>query len=248
MKNQKILKTLSRLFLTLLLFVIIQGCGKKENNSSDDKKSENKIESKDLVSLDKPVYVEFELSGDVSGTFKTYYKNKKMKTESVMKVGGGEAKSTMYSDGSTIYTITEAAGTKMGMKMDASKFYDPSNKNNKSFDFSAFKDKMKDYTKIGEEDVIGKHCDIYQSNKESKLKMWVYKELIPLKMQTDKMTMVATKLDVDVNVNDDIFVPPSDVKYTDMNSMMEDMKNPDKMKDMQEQMKQMEEGMKNYKK
>jgi hypothetical protein len=165
-----------------------------------------------------------------------------------MNIAGKDVKNTVISDGSVVYSITDMNGVKMGMKFDAASFSDPSKRKGDQIDISSFKDRMKDYTKIGEEDILGRHCDIYQSNKSPNLKMSVYKDLIPLKIQSEKMTMVATKIDKDVDVSDDIFTPPSDVKFTDMGTMMEDLKNPDKMKDMKEQMKQMEEGMKNYKK
>jgi len=249
--KKTIILSLSKLVLTAILaFAFVQGCGKKDTTTTtDDKKSDNRTtDVKDITSLDKPVYVEFQLTGDVNGTMKTYYKIKKVRSESLMKIGGNDAKSTMYYDGTTIFTVTEVGGMKSGMKMDATKYYDPNNKDNKAFDITSFKERIKDYTKVGEEEIIGKHCDIYQSNKDPELKMSVYKELIPLKIQKGKMTMVATKLDMDVNVSDDMFNPPADVKYMDMNDMMKDMKNPNKMKDAQEQLKQMEEGLKNYKK
>ena len=242
-------RTIYFIFTVLMFLFLANGCGKKETTSNDDKKTDSKSDSKsdakDILSLDKPVYVEFQVSGDVTGTVKTYYKDKKFKSETNMNMKGNEIKSTIYSDGTTMYTVSELGGVKTGMKMDASKYSEQGKDN---FDMSTFKDKLKDYTKIGEEDIIGKHCDIYQSNKNADLKMSVYQEMIPLKIQMKSMTLVATKLDKDVNVNDDIFNPPSDVKFMDMNSMMKDLKNSDKMKDAEEQMKNMEEGMKNLKK
>ena len=209
MKKTEILLNLSKLFLIAILsFAFIQGCGKKDTTTTtDDKKSDNKTESKDITSLDKPMYVEFQLTGEINGTMKAYYKTKKLRSESTMKIAGNDATSTMYYDGTTIYTITEVAGMKTGMKMDASKYYDPKNKDNKAFDITSFKERMKDYTKVGEEDVAGKHCDIYQKNDDPNLKMSVYKDLIPLKIVREKMTMVATKLDMDINVSDDMFNP-----------------------------------------
>jgi hypothetical protein len=165
-----------------------------------------------------------------------------------MNIAGKEMKSTIISDGSIVYSISDVNGVKMGMKFDASTYSDSSKRKSNQIDISSFKDKMKDYTKIGEEDIVGRHCDIYQNNKNPNLKMSVYKDLIPLKIQMEKMTIVATKFDQDVNVNDEMFTPPSDVKFTDMNTMMEDLKNPEKLKDMKDKMKEMEEQMKNLKK
>lgn len=232
---------------TLMLFLFLaNGCGKKDTTSNDDKKTDSKSDSKGPISLDKPVYVEFNITGEIDGTVKAYYMNKKFKSENTMKVAGNNMTSTIYSDGTNIHTVTEIGGVKTGMKMDATKYADPSKPDN--FDISSIKDRLKDYTKVGEEDIIGKHCDIYQSNKNPDLKMSVYQEMIPLKVVTKKMTLVATKLDQDVNVKDDIFNPPSDVNYLDMDNMMKDLKDPNKMKDAEEQMKKMEENMKNLKK
>jgi hypothetical protein len=228
-----------------MFIFLINGCGKKDTTSNDDKKTDTKSDNKETISLDKPVYVEFNITGDMSGTVKAYYKNKKFKSENTMKIAGKDITSTIYSDGTNLYTVSEVGGMKTGMKMDASKYNDPSKGDN--FDITTFKERMKDYTKVGEEDIIGKHCDIYQNNKNADMKISVYEDLFPLKVQTKKMTLVATKLDKDVNVSDDIFTPPTDVKYIDMDNMMKDLKNPDKLKDAQEQMKQMEEQMKNKK-
>src|SRR5205085_8732691 len=130
------------------------------------------------------------------------------------------------------------------MKMDTKAFSDK-DKDDK-IDITNFKDKLKEMDKIGSEEILGRQCDIYKS-KDGKITISVYKETIPLKFSAGdgKMVMVASKLETDVKVTDDMFVPPSNIEYKDETNTMKDMKNMDKSGD---KTKQMEEMIKKYKK
>jgi len=255
MKNLKY----SALILSILaIFVFINGCGKKDNSTSnkDDKKTENK-DSKDnsTFSRDKPFMVEFEVTGREkgSGTVSAIYDGKKCRSTSTFDADGKKFSATAYFDGGdVVYTVSEIAGIKMGMKFDKKKFSDTKD----NVDVNSFRDYIDQMEKIGEEEIIGYKCEIYK-HKDKNFTVSLYEKTVPLRMGTadGKTFMKATKFEKDVKVTDDMFKAPQDVKYTDMTNMLEDMKNIGKDKDgkkniedLKDKTKEMEEIMKNYKK
>ncbi|MGH2574076.1 MAG: hypothetical protein ACRDFC_00070 [Ignavibacteria bacterium] len=245
----KIKNYLNLFFILMLSFIVIHGCGKKDDTSKTDGKTESKTPG-DIsdFSPDKPFNVEFEVAGTMTGKINGYYAGKKARIESTMSIQGQKMSSTAYSDGEMVYIVSEIAGIKTGMKMDAKKYAEMSSKKEGQVDITSFKDRLKDYSKEGTEEILGKKCDIYKS-KDGSHKISVYKETIPLKFDFGKMTFTATKVETDVKVTDDMFTPPSDVKYIEMEEMMkgaEDMK--DKMKNLDEKTKELEEQMKKYSK
>lgn len=243
--------------LFLLSFLIITGCGKKEGTTTGDKDSKDEKKSSDNISVDKPFMVEFEIGGGNKdgkgiGTVTAIYSDKKCRTQSKMEMAGQKMTATTYFDGGDIvYIVSEIGGMKTGMKMKKDSYRNDKEKMN----MTTFRDKLKEMEKVGQEEIIGKKCDIYK-DKEGKYMISIYKETFPLKFSsTDgKTVMVATKFESDYKVTDDMFVAPTDVKYSDMGDMMKDMKdmkNPtdmkDKMKDMQEKVKEMQDGIKGNK-
>jgi len=251
-------KAFTNFFLNLFLIIalslfLIQACGKKDSKTTGDKESDTKTTSKDeSISSDKPLYVEFSMTNNEKkigmGTIKAYYWGKKCRSESSMEAGGQKVTMTAYYTGSdTVYMVSEIAGMKTGMKFSKNAF------GKKDDQVADFKDKLKNMEKIGEEEILGKKCDIYK-DKERNFTISVYKETVPLKFGSadGKTVLVATKYETDIKVSDDMFVPPSDVKYTNTGDMMKnlnDSKNTDdKMKNLEQKKKEMEDMMKKYKK
>ena len=121
------------------------------------------------------------------------------------------------------------------------------------FDALTFKEQLKNMDKIGQEEILGKMCDIYKAKDES-YQISIYKDMVPLKFsgKDGKMVMVAKKFETDADFSDDIFTPPSDVSYMDAGNMMKDMKDmknmKNKVKGLEEKTKEMEDMMKKYKK
>ncbi|MCI0449050.1 MAG: hypothetical protein L0Y79_04590 [Chlorobi bacterium] len=254
MKKSKILNGLFLNFLFVLLSIMLLfSCGKKdEGTTSGDKKestSDDKT-SEDKLSETSPIYVQFEISGSTKGTVDGYYHNKKAKTMSQMETGGMKISATAYFDGGEyVHIISEVAGKKMGMKYKRDDF----GKKEGEFDAVTFKDQLKNMDKIGQEEILGKKCDIYKA-KDGSYQISIYKELVPLKFsgKDGKMVMVAKKFETDANFSDDIFTPPSDVDYMDAGNLMKDMKDmknmKDKVKGLEDKTKEMEDMMKKYKK
>jgi hypothetical protein len=217
MKKSKIINSLFLNSLFVLFSIsLLFSCGKKDEgmtpedkkeSSSDDKTSDGKL------SETSPIYVQFEISGSTKGTVDGYYHNKKAKTMSQMETGGMKISATAYFDGGEyVHIISEVGGKKMGMKYKREDF----GKKEGEFDAVTFKDQLKNMDKVGQEEILGRMCDIYKA-KDGSYQISLYKELVPLKFtgRDGKMVMVAKKFDANASFSDDIFTPPSDVEYMD---------------------------------
>jgi hypothetical protein len=80
------------------------------------------------------------------------------------------------------------------------------------------KDKLKDYTKGGTEEIIGYKCDVYTKGEE---KIWIYQDKMALKFTDGKMTMTASVFEPDVKLAEDFLNPPKDIDF----KSMDDLKN-----------------------
>jgi hypothetical protein len=233
------------LFLTLMLSAFIMvSCGKKDESIKDDseKKEDSNIEN---ITESTPVHYEMEATGEMKGNWDVWAKGKKAYVKMNYEVGGQSMKSEMWMVDEMMYTVTDLAGKKMGMKMNP-KEWAQENEKKKDFNPMSFKDGCKDCEKIGEEEVIGKKCDIYQD--KNGIKYSVYEGKVPLKIVMPRMTLQAKKLEVDVKMDDSMFDPPKDVEYMEMDKMMEGVKDLKDSKKMKESLKEMEDMMKKYKK
>ncbi len=260
MKNIKNILTLKSIFLFMVFSVfLLTGCGKKDDSTtkSDDKKTESsdKKDSKDNTSFskDKPFMVEFEVTGGSKGkgTVEAVYDGNKCRSTSTFDADGKKISAVAYFDGGdVVYTVSEIAGVKMGMKFDKKKFSDTKD----NVDVNSFRDYIDQMEKIGEEEIIGYKCEIYK-HKEKNFTVSLYEKTVPLRMGSadGKTYMKAIKFEKDVKTTPDMFKAPEDVKYMDMTNMLEDMKkmgdkNGKNMQELKDKTKDLEEIMKNYKK
>lgn len=252
----KKLNFIANLFLIFVLaFSLITGCGKKDESTgkTDDKKSDTKESNdKTTFSKDKPFKVEFEVTGNEKGkgTVEAIYDGKKCRSTSTFDADGKKLSAVAYFDGGdVVYTVSEIAGVKMGMKFDKTKFSETKD----NVDVNSFRDYLDKMDKIGEEEIIGYKCEIYK-HKEKNFTVSLFEKTVPLRMGSadGKTYMKAVKFENDVKVTDDMFKAPQDVKYMDMTNMLEDMKNMKdggkNLQDLKDKTKEMEEIMKNYKK
>ncbi len=248
-KNKSISLINLKLFVFLLLcsFILVS-CGKKDDSTSktDSEKKEEKSDSKiENITENTPVHYVMEATGEMKGTYEVWGKGKKAYVKMNYEVAGKNMKSEMWMTEDMMYTLTDVAGKKMGIKMDPKKWAEQ-NEKKKDFNPMSFKEGCKDCEKIGEEEVIGKKCEIYKD--KNGIKYSVYKERIPLKIVMEKITMQAKELDIDPKISDDMFNPPKDVEFSDMDKMMEGFKDMKDMKKMKENLKELEDATKNYKK
>jgi hypothetical protein len=238
---------LNLLLALLFSLFMISGCGKKETTekSAGEEQQQSTETKSENITENTPLHYKLEAQGEISGTWDIYAKGKQARVNVDMTVAGQKTTSTMYTDGSMMYIITDFAGKKTGMKMDMSKF---SEENAKKGEFNPinFKEGCKDCEKIGTDEVIGRKCDVYQDKQGTKYS--VYEDKYPLKIVMPKTTIIAKSLDIDVKVSDDMFIPPKDVNYVEMDKMMEGIKGGKDLQDMKDKMKDMKDAMKNYKK
>jgi hypothetical protein len=242
-------KRLNTLFLNLVLVLLFSflmtGCGKKEDSTTKedtDKKEDANLED---ITEGTPIHYEMEATGEMQGSWDVYVKGKKVMAKMKYSASGKEISSQMWMNEDAMYILSDMGGKKMGMKMDPKKYLEESAQK-KDFNALTFKDGCKDCEKIGEEEVIGYKCTIYQD--KSGIKYSIYKDKVPLKIVMPKTTIQAKKLEVNVKLADDMFTPPKDVEFVEMDKMMEGFKDMKDSKDMKEKVKDMEDLMKKYKK
>lgn len=191
------------LAIFVLSFAFITGCGKKGANVE--------------LTENTPVHIKYDVAGKEPGTLDVIYKGKNAKMNITMTKDGQSMNMGMILKDKTMYTIMEQEGKKMGFKSDVTN--DESMK-----DFYALmdaKDKIKEMEKTGSEDVMGYKCDIYKDKKGDLLS--VYKEKVPLKIVSKDVSMTATVFEPDFKIADDIFEPPKDIEFMDMNNMQQNL-------------------------
>jgi len=210
------MKKLYFLTIILSLFIILNGCGKKEGATNDKKdgKTEQKTDKKDITFSENSSYhIKYDAKSEkMKGTMEFYFKDKNAKIEVNFKEGEKNISSSMFFENKVLYMITSLEGKKMGMKMDVSESKDPST------EIINIKDKLKEYEKVGTDEVLGYKCDVYKTKEGTK--MSIYKEAFALRIVEPKGDeFVATALEQDVKVADDFFTPPKDVEYMDFSKL-----------------------------
>ncbi|MBS1513715.1 MAG: hypothetical protein JSS63_01700 [Bacteroidetes bacterium] len=226
------MKTFNRFSIVLLIFslVLLTSCGKKDSPSTDSKSSDTKTssDSKSESSGNKEVTaagdftIKYELSGKVKGDVTTYKKGKRVKQEMTMDVKGAKMTTNNYYDDNFVYTVMDIMGKKVGTKIDISKYKSEGANEGKDLDYRDMENYLKDKKKVGTETILGKECDIYETGKGVKIS--VTKQYIPLKIQTEPMTMLAVSFDNKVNISDEAMEVPKDVNFSDMGGMMKNLK------------------------
>ena len=214
------MKKLSFLIVLLLSFALINGCGKKDDTAGKDSKDktestdQKKSDSKDVeIGDDAAYHIKYSVTGDKEGILMDMWmKGKKVKSE--INVAGEKMKSTVYYLNNMVYTLTDAQGMKMAFKMDMSEM-----KGDKNFDKTLLdaKEKLKDYEKLGTEEVIGYKCTIYKDKDGNKF--WMYKDRVPMKFESKNSKMEAKEFEPNIKPADDFFDPPKDVDFKSMGDM-----------------------------
>jgi hypothetical protein len=211
MKIQKLFYLFAIAAISLSL---LNGCGKKDASGNKDDKKDAK---KDVViNENTPFHLKYEMSSDAEkGSMDMYVKGKNVKLEIKAKDKGQDVNSTMFVKEGIMYMVMDVMGQKMGMKMDVSKDENFQKDFAKLYDV---KDKLKDYTKSGTEEIIGYKCDVYTKGEE---KIWIYQDKMALKFTDGKMTMTASVFEPDVKLAEDFLNPPKDIDF----KSMDDLKN-----------------------
>ncbi len=210
------IKNLFYLFAVAFLSLsLLAGCGKKD--SADNKDGKTSGDKKDVViSENTPFHLKYEITNESEkGSMDMYVKGKNAKLDIKSKEKGQDVGSLMYIKDGMMYMVMDMMGQKMGMKMDVSKDENFQKDFAKLYDV---KDKLKDYTKGGTEDILGYKCDIYTKGAE---KIWIYKDMMALKFSDGKSTLEAKIFEPDIKLDDNFFDPPKDIEF----KSMDDLKN-----------------------
>ena len=205
-------------FLAFILCValLLNGCGKKEGtgDKKEDKTEQKSDQKKDISFSEGSIYhIKYEAkSGNDKGTMDFYFKNKNARIEMNFTEGEKKNNAKMFYADKVVYMITEMEGKKIGMKMDLSESKEA------DMEIVNVKEKLKEYEKIGTDDVLGYKCDVYKTKEGSKLS--IYKEAFALKVIDSKNNeFVATAFEQDVKLADDFFTAPKDVEYMDFSKL-----------------------------
>jgi hypothetical protein len=201
-------------FLALILsaVILLNGCGKKKD--SPDAKDQKTEQKKDIsYSEGSSYHIKYESKApEEKGSMDFYFKGKNAKIEVNMMVGDKKNNASMYYADKVVYMITDMEGKKMGMKMDITENKDS------EFDIVNIKDKLKDYEKVGTDEVLGYKCDVYKTKDGTMIS--IYKDAFGLKIvDKSKKEVVATAFEQDVKLADDFFTAPKDVEYMDLGDM-----------------------------
>ena len=158
----KIQKLMYLLAVVVLSFSFITGCGKKDSAGNKDEKKDDKKEV--AINENTPFHLKYEMKSETeTGSMDMFVKGKSVKLEIKAKDKGQDVNSTMYVKEGMMYMVMDLMGQKMGMKMDVSKDENFQKDFAKLYDV---KDKLKDYTKGGTEEIIGYKCDVYSKGEE----------------------------------------------------------------------------------
>lgn len=196
--------------------VLLNGCGKKDDTGDKkNEKTEQKTEQKKDISFSEnsSYHLKYEAKSEkLKGTMDFYFKDKNAKIDVNFNEGDKKIGSSMFFENKILYMITEVEGKKIGMKMDVSESKEANT------EIVNVKDKLKDYEKIGTDEVIGYKCDVYKTKEGTKLS--VYKDAFALRIVDKKGDeFVATLLEQDIKIADDFFTPPKDIEYMDFSNL-----------------------------
>jgi len=226
------MKKLTILFIILIVALLINGCGKKDTAGTDSgkketAKTEDTKSGKDVALDDNSSYhVAYKMDKEGKAmTMDMFRKGIKVRTDVNTTEKEMTMKATGYFIDKTIYMVMDMAGKKVGMKLDPKDIgKDPKDADKQIYDF---KEKLKEYEKAGTDEVLGYTCNIYK-DKNGNI-FHIYKDQAMLKMEFKSGTMVATKFEPDVKLEDSFFEVPKDVEFMDMGNLgldkLKDLKN-----------------------
>lgn len=233
MKNFKL-----SLFAALFgMFFMLQSCGDTTSDSSENTADETQASSTEVT--------DNEEVAENSGTAKYKFKSAIVTYE--MSAMGQKMSTTIYigNYGKKIATITEMVGMKVrnlqigntsyvlnmasktGEKFTDSDEDDGDNLDELDMSFYEASDEelaAQGVKKLGQEEVLGHNCTIYEIQSEGEsVKTWIWDGLM-LKTESKEHSLVATKLEIDADIDSEMFEVPSDFKITDASEFMENMK------------------------
>lgn len=223
------MKKILYLFFAALLFSIYS-CGDSEKDSSGNEQPSGTTDFNKRYGV-KSAFVEYTITGSQSGTKTLYFDSWGMRqaeyTNSVLQVGNFSKSINLLNivkdDSNFIIDLERRTGTRT--KNPVKKLITEL-QNQKSFGEFGEQILLKSGAmKVGQEEFLERDCDIYEIQNTG-TKMWIWK-WIPLKTITKlggvEINSVAKKIEVNVNVPEEKFIPPNDVTITEVD--LDDIEN-----------------------
>lgn len=200
------LKFRNTAIVLVLSVFFISGCGKKATEVE--------------INENTPIHIKYDLDG--KGKFKASielnYKDKNLKVESIS-TGEQAINEIKIVKDKTFYIINDVEGKKTGYKM---ALQTDMISNELAYTINV-KDKIKEMKKTGTGDVLGFTCDIYESEKEGKMTVYVYKDMIMMKVMSDDVEWNATLFEPGASIPDKTFDVPTDIEFKDESSAHDKM-------------------------
>lgn len=189
-------------------------CSKKNETTKNEQKTEEKKETAPAVT--NPFHIKYESKKEnEKNTMELWVKGKNFKMEIISIKGDNKDVSIMYYKDKVAYMMTDIGGEKMNMKADISKELEKT----LNFEITSVKDNIKDYQKIGEEELLGNKCTVYMTKEGDKFS--IYKENYVLKVvDKNNVMFTATVFEPDVKLDDELISPPKDIVFENMEDMM----------------------------
>ena len=195
-------------------------CSKKnetpgiENKQTAENIPEPKKESSNSISL--PYHIKYESKAtNETGNMEMWVKDKKFKINIDAVINGVKNTANMYVPDKKAYMITDEGGEKMNMVMDI----DEELENTINYEVASINERIKDFQKTGNEEVLGYKCDIYQSKFGDKFSIFDDNYVLKIVDKNGKTT-TATEFEPDVKLEDNVFNPPEGLKWMTMEEMM----------------------------
>lgn len=223
------MKNILKLLFLIAVFITLQSCSKNQNqnttgnntdsagnNTSSTTSSNNNNGSATGKTpeqiMSNGFQITYKITGMMNGDADITVKDKKSKMEMNYGMQGQNINMTNFTDSEYIYMMMDMGDMKQNTKM---KIKDKTKRDPSQMDYSALREELKKYKKIGTETIIGKECDIYELSPGATIS--VYDNMIPLKIKTEGMTMEATGLDLEESISENDVAPPADVTFKEVN-------------------------------
>lgn len=195
----------------VLVFLI--SCGeKKEVNQTETatpkSKAEQVVTGKDLGDN---TSITYSLSGALNGKMTINRNGKDLKQIVDSEVMGIQSKNITYIKENTVYSITEVAGKKLGIKTDLSKYNSMKQTGETIADPDEFRKFLEGKSVKGTEDILGYKCNIYDMGNNVSLSVADGKYLLRIKAPDFLAIATAIQpLDAD---NTSEFAVPADIEF-----------------------------------
>lgn len=204
-------------FLILIGTIPFQACNKQNKNETT-----NKTEIADTNNRNKEIQlsdnfiISYDLVGKVNGKMQILRKGNLFKQIINSEVMGMQNKNNVYILGSSVYSVTEIAGKKFGIKTNLHDYNTQKQTGETIVDFKEFEKFLNSKKITGSENILGYDCEIYEISDGFYLTVKNKKYI--MKIKTPEFTATATTMDTNPSFTLTEFEIPSDIDFKNANA------------------------------